>query len=334
MATAGIREVARRAGVSPGTVSNVLNRPERVAPRTRERVQRAMRDLGFVRHGSAATLRAGHSRTVGLSVTDIGDPFLADLAAGVEEAASRLGYAVILGSSAGSPAKEERTLLTLAEQRVRGVLITPAGEDPGPLDRLRARGIGVVLLDRPACRPDQCAAMIDEVAGGRLAVAHLLDRGARRIAHVTGPRRLRRYRDRHAGAVQAVRAAGPGSGAALSVLELPEASVRAGRQAAARLLADGPPDAVFCATDQLALGLLGGLVQAGVRVPEEVALIGYGDGGSAAACPVSLSTVRRPARELGRTALRLLLEECDDPRGHVHRQVALHPELVVRESTR
>lgn len=334
MATASIREVARRAGVSPGTVSNVLNRPERVAPRTRERVQRAIRDLGFVRHGSASTLRAGHSRTIGLSVTDLGDPFFLGVAAGIEDATSRLGYAMILGNSAGSQAKEERNLLLLAEQRVRGVLITPVGDDPGRLDRLRDRGIGVVLVDHPAHRPDQCSAAIDDVAGGRTAVAHLLERGARRIGHVTGPLRVRRHRERHEGAVQALRAAALDPGAALQVLETPEPTARAGRHAAERLLAGRSlPEAVFCATDQLALGLLRGLLRAGVRVPEDVALIGYGDSGSAAACPVSLSTIRQPVAELGRIAVRLLLEECGDPPGHVHRQLTLRPELVVREST-
>ncbi|WP_449062653.1 LacI family DNA-binding transcriptional regulator [Planomonospora algeriensis] len=125
MTTVSIKEVAARAGVSPGTVSNVLNRPAKVAAATRERVEEAIRELGFVRHGSASTLRAGHSRTLGLSVIDIGNPFFTDVAAGIEDAASERGYAVILGNSAGSRAKEERNLRVLAEQRVRGVLIIP-----------------------------------------------------------------------------------------------------------------------------------------------------------------------------------------------------------------
>src|SRR3954468_19304064 len=127
MAPVSIKEVAARAGVSPRTVSNVLNRPEKVAPPTRERVERAVRELGFVRHGSASSLRAGHSRTIGLSVIDIGNPFFTDVATGVEDMASELGYAVILGNSAGNLVKEERNLLVLSEQRVRGVLITPSG---------------------------------------------------------------------------------------------------------------------------------------------------------------------------------------------------------------
>ncbi|MFD0659895.1 LacI family DNA-binding transcriptional regulator [Thermocatellispora tengchongensis] len=115
-----IKDVAARAGVSPGTVSNVLNRPEKVAASTRTRVERAISELGFVRHGSASSLRAGHSRTIGLSVIDIGNPFFTDVAAGVEDVASDRGYAVILGNSSGDRMKEQRNLLVFAEQRVRG----------------------------------------------------------------------------------------------------------------------------------------------------------------------------------------------------------------------
>ncbi|MEW9531465.1 LacI family DNA-binding transcriptional regulator [Microbispora sp. NPDC049125] len=333
MAPVSIKEVAARAGVSPGTVSNVLNRPEKVAPPTRERVERAVRELGFVRHGSASSLRAGHSRTIGLSVIDIGNPFFTDIAAGVEEVASELGYAVILGNSAGDLSKEERNLLVLAEQRVRGVLITPSGEDPAPLERIRERGIHLVLVDHPAHRHDQCSVAVNDVAGGSMAVAHLLGRGARRLAYVSGPLSIRQCQDRLAGARQAVRQAGLDPAVALTELSLPALNARYGQQAAAELLGSGLPDAVFCANDLLALGLLRGLLQAGVRVPDDVALIGYDDIDFAAASAVSLSSIRQPTHRLGRIATRLLLDECDNPAGHVHQQIMFQPELVVREST-
>src|SRR5438045_2373678 len=111
----GIKQVAEQAGVSPGTVSNVLNRPERVAPATRLRVEQVIRELGFVRNGSASTLRAGQSSTIGLMVLDLGNPFFTDVARGVEDVASERGYAVILSSSSSSAEREERNLLVLAE---------------------------------------------------------------------------------------------------------------------------------------------------------------------------------------------------------------------------
>ncbi|MEU4834387.1 LacI family DNA-binding transcriptional regulator [Streptosporangium sp. NPDC023615] len=334
MGDVGIRQVALAAGVSPGTVSNVLNRPERVAAGTRERVVRAVRELGFVRHGSASTLRAGHSRIIGLSVIDIGNPFFTGVAAGAEDAAGELGHAVILGNSAGSPAKEERTLRAFAEHRVRGVLITPSGEDTRPLDGLRAYGIGVVLLDRPAYRPGQCSVSVDDVAGGRLAAGHLLGRGARRVCHVTGPAGVRRCRDRERGARLALASAGLDPRTALRTVRAPAMTARAGQEVAHGLLRSGrPPEAIFCANDMLALGVLRVLLQAGVDVPGDVALIGYDDIDFAAASAVSLSSIRQPAYRLGQIATRLLLDECADPAGHAHRQIMFQPELVVREST-
>ncbi|MDH2424540.1 LacI family DNA-binding transcriptional regulator [Sphaerisporangium sp. TRM90804] len=330
-----IKQVAAQAGVSPGTVSNVLNRPYKVAAGTRSRVEEVIAELGFVRHGSASTLRAGHSRTIGLSVIDIGNPFFTDVAAGVEDMASTLGYAVILGNSSGDRRKEERNLRVFAEQRVRGLLITPSDEDPGRLDALRARGISVVLVDHPAHRPDQCSVAVNDLAGGRLAAGHLLDGGAARLAYVTGPLTIRQCLDRRRGAEQALAAAGLDPARALEVVEMPAMNAKAGQLAAELLLSGGgPPAAVFCANDLLALGLLRGLLQAGVRVPGDVALIGYDDIDFAAASAVSLSSVRQPTYKLGRIATELLLDECDNPETHAHQQVMFQPELIVRESTR
>ncbi|MGV9773974.1 LacI family DNA-binding transcriptional regulator [Streptosporangium sp. NPDC003464] len=335
MSSVSIKDVAARAGVSPGTVSNVLNRPEKVAESTRVRVEGAIRELAFVRHGSASSLRAGHSRTIGLSVIDIGNPFFTDVAAGVEEGASERGYAVILGNSSGDRLKEERNLLVFAEQRVRGVLITPAGANLTRLDRLREHGISVVLVDHPAERADQCSVAVNDVTGGALAVSHLLSGGAGRITYVTGPLTVRQCLDRRTGAERALAAAGRDPGEALVEIETDAMNARAGQAAAEKMIFEGRlPDAVFCANDLLALGMLRGLLQAGVRVPEDVALIGYDDIDFASASAVSLSSIRQPTHRLGRVATELLLDECDNPESHAHQQIMFQPELVVRESTR
>ncbi|GAA4615176.1 LacI family DNA-binding transcriptional regulator [Actinoallomurus liliacearum] len=332
MVTVGIKEVAQRAGVSPGTVSNVLNRPERVAATTRARVQQAIRELGFVRNGSAATLRAGQSRAIGLVVLDVGNPFFVEVARGVEDVVSDRDHAVILCNSGESPGREARNLRVLAEQRVRGVLITPADEDLSLLEDLRERGVAVVLVDHPATG-DVCSVSVDDVAGGDLAVTHLLDRGAERLAYVTGPLGIRQCTERRKGARRALRTAGRPA-RALEDVVVPEMNASGGRLAAEKLLAGGLPDAIFCANDLLALGVLRALSQAGVRVPDDVALIGYDDIEFSSAAAVPLSSIRQPTYQLGKIATELLLEECDDPRGHAHQQIMFQPELVVRESSR
>ncbi|GAB2832738.1 LacI family DNA-binding transcriptional regulator [Actinoallomurus bryophytorum] len=331
MVTVGIKEVAQRAGVSPGTVSNVLNRPERVAAATRSRVEQAIRELGFVRNGSASTLRAGQSRAVGLVVLDVGNPFFVEVARGVEDVVSDRDHAVILCNSGESPEKESRNLRVLAEQRVRGVLITPAADDTSDLLRLRDRGVAVVLVDHPASG-DICSVAVDDVAGGELAVRHLIEGGARRIAFVSGPRAIRQCSDRRRGAVRALESAGlPAE--SLADIVVPEMTAQGGRLAGRTLLDEGLPDAVFCANDLLALGVLRVLSQAGVRVPKDVTLIGYDDIEFSSAAAVPLSSVRQPTYQLGKIATELLLDECDDPEGHAHQQIMFQPELVVRESS-
>jgi LacI family transcriptional regulator len=331
MVTVGIKEVAQRAGVSPGTVSNVLNRPERVAAATRSRVEQAIRELGFVRNGSASTLRAGQSRAIGLVVLDVGNPFFVEVARGVEDVVSDRDHAVILCNSGESPEKESRNLRVLAEQRVRGVLITPAADDTSDLLRLRDRGVAVVLVDHPASG-DVCSVAVDDVAGGEMAVRHLIEGGARRLAFVSGPRAIRQCSDRRRGAVRALESAGlPAE--SLADIVVPEMNAHGGRLAGRELLGEGLPDAVFCANDLLALGVLRVLSQAGVRVPQDVTLIGYDDIEFSSAAAVPLSSIRQPTYQLGKIATELLLDECDDPEGHAHQQIMFQPELVVRESS-
>jgi LacI family transcriptional regulator len=331
MVTVGIKDVARRAGVSPGTVSNVLNRPERVAAETRSRVERAIRELGFVRNGSASTLRAGQSRAIGLVVLDVGNPFFVEVARGVEDVVSDRDHAVILCNSGESPDKEARNLRVLAEQRVRGVLITPAGDDTSGLRRLHERGVAVVFVDHPASG-EVCSVAVDDVAGGELAVGHLIANGARRLAFVSGPAAIRQCSDRRRGALRALETAGLPPDALTDVM-VPEMNAHGGRIAAETLLDEGLTDAVFCANDLLGLGVLRTLLQAGVRVPGDVALIGYDDIEFSSAAAVPLSSIRQPTYQLGKIATELLLEECDDPSGHAHQQIMFQPELVVRESS-
>jgi LacI family transcriptional regulator len=317
-----------------GTVSNVLNRPDTVSEGTRQRVLDAIAALGFVRNESARHLRAGHSRTIGLVVLDIANPFFTDVARGVEEAANAAGLAVILCNSDDRPAKEAAHLDVLAEHAVQGVLITPTPELSPALGALRDRGVPVVLVDRRAPAPDQCAVAVDDVLGGRLAADHLLERGHRRIAFVGGDPRLPQVQERLEGVALAVREM-TGGDDALTVLSPQTLTVAGGREAGEQIIglpAARRPTAAICANDLLALGLLQEMVRHGVRVPDDLAIVGYDDIDFAAAAAVPLSSVRKPRHELGRRAAELLLDEA---RGadHRHEQLLFEPQLVVRESS-
>ncbi|HEV2783024.1 MAG TPA: substrate-binding domain-containing protein [Actinophytocola sp.] len=331
---ASIKDVAERAGVSIGTVSNVLNRPEKVAATTREQVLAAIAELGFVRNSSAAQLRAGTSRSLGLIVLDMANPFFQDVAKGVEDVATELGYALMLCNTDERASRENWYLQVLEEQRVRGVLITPVSVSSERLDALRRRGTPTVLVDRHDPRGDCCSVAVDDIAGGEIAGAHLTSLGHRRIAFVTGPLSLRQCADRLAGLRRAVTAAGLDPDRAIEVVEAPALKARIGYEHARKLFESGTDvQAAFCANDLLALGVLRAAVSTGRRVPDDIALLGYDDIEFAADAAVPLSSVRQPTVQIGRTAARLLLEECDSPTTHAHQQVMFKPELVVREST-
>ncbi|MFJ4768147.1 LacI family DNA-binding transcriptional regulator [Streptomyces uncialis] len=330
----GIKDVARAAGVSVGTVSNVINRPDLVSEETRNRVRSVIEELGFVRSESARQLRAGRSRMMALLVLDLGNPFFVDVARGAERAARAAGLGVMVCDSAQSAAEEAEYLGLFAEQRVRGVLLTPADATGANIAAFRRHGIPFVLVDRVSEGTRECSVSVDHVAGAALAVRHLTRSGHRHIAYVSGPQELRQVRDRREGARQALTEAGLPPDA-LRELPTQRLDVAAGRDAGARLLALAErPTAVFCANDLLALGVLQAVFAAGTRVPGELAIVGYDDIEFASAAAVPLTSVRQPAAEMGALAAGLLLEETDSPASHRHRRVVLPPELVVRDSTR
>jgi LacI family transcriptional regulator len=331
---ASVRDVAAAASVSVGTVSNVLNRPDKVAPETVARVLAAIDDLGFVRNDAARQLRAGRSRSIGLIVLDVRNPFFTEVARGAEDRAAEEGMTILLGNSDENADRERSYLDSFEEQRVLGVLVTPLTDDVSRLQRLHGRGTPVVLVDRVSEDGDLSSVSVDDVVGGELAVGHLIETGRRRIAFVGGPLSIRQVADRLAGARRAIAGA---TDAALEVVETASPTVLDGRAAGESIRERPPaerPDAVFAANDLLAMGVLQAFNMLGsVRVPDDIALIGYDDIDFAAAAVVPLSSIRQPAPLIGHTAVDLLLKEASDAE-HSPEQVVFQPELVVRDSTR
>ena len=330
----GIKDVARQAGVSVGTVSNVINRPEMVSEETRHRVRSVIERLGYVRSESARQLRAGRSRIIALLVLDMGNPFFVDVARGAERAARAAGLGVMVCNSAQSSAEEADYLGLFAEQRVRGVLLSPTDATGRNLTAFRRHRIPFVLVDRVAEGAAECSVSVNDVRGGELAAAHLLAAGHRSLAYVSGPPHLLQVRDRRAGALRALAAAGLPADA---LLDLPteRLDVAAGRDAGARLLgrADAPHRRLLRQRPAGPRCAAGGL-RRGPEHPRDLAIVGYDDIEFAAAAAVPLTSVRQPAVRMGALAAGLLLEETDgEASGHVHQRVVLEPELVVRDST-
>jgi LacI family transcriptional regulator len=270
-------------------------------------------------------------------VMDIGNPFFTDVLRGVEDSVQGRGYHVQASNSALLIERESEQLRVLEQQRVGGVLWAPIS---GPSDRgdaLRRRGIPVVIVDRAGDGTGYCSVSVDDVEGGRLATDHLLSLGHTSIALVGGPGTLHQVRDRRLGAE--IARSQHGSAASLLIVSTDSTDSSAGVVAADQLV--GLPDserptAVFAMNDLLAIGLLQGFVTHGLRVPEDVALIGYDDISFAASAAVPLSSVRQPRAALGARGVELLIEEMDavdHDLPHEHQSVRFTPELVVRRST-
>lgn len=324
-----MRDVARLADVSMATVSNVLNQPAIVKPRTRERVERAIAQLDFVPNSAARHLAAGRSKSIGLVLLDLANPYFLAVARGVEDVAADAGYVVMLFNSADSPEREERALRVLLEQRVSGVLMSPVGTRSTSVSRLRDDGINVVLFDRGGAS-GECSVAVDDQQGGRLATEHLLESGHRRLVFVGGASHVRQHSARLKGAKLALRNAGIDDDIPIIRDEM---TMEGGRRAAARILDMDPrPTAVLCGNDLYAVGVEQGLLAAGVRIPEEVSIVGYDDVEMAAVTAVPLTSVQQPMYAMGRTATELLISEIENPE-HQHERIQFTPRLVPRASS-
>ncbi len=328
-----LRDVARAAGVATGTVSNVLHNPEKVAPETRARVEQAIVDLGYVPNAAAQQLSRGRSGSVGLLVLDIRNPFFSELATGVEDMAADLGITVLLASSAELADRERLHLERFEQSRMDGILITPVGATTKQLKGIRDRGTPIVLLDRLAASTGFSSVAVDDVEGGRLAGQHLLDAGCRRIAFVGGPLALEQVRNRLAGIEKVARR----RSAQVTHLATSRMTAEEGRRVGLEIVAMAPaerPDGVFAANDVLGLAVLQALLLGGIRVPEEVAVIGYDDISFASLASVPLSSVRQPTYQMARRAMEMLAAMiAEGGPADVAEHVVFIPELVARAST-
>jgi LacI family transcriptional regulator len=331
---ATLADVAARAGVSSATVSRVLNGNYPVAENTRARVLTAVAELHYVVNAHARALAASTSDVIGVVVNDISDPFFGSMAAGVQAEAAQEDLLAVICSTAGSPQEELRYVRLLLRQRVRCIVLTGGHqEDPGYLRELAEllrhaadAGTAVVLCGRPTVpETDAVALDFDDHWGAREATRHLLGLGHRRIACVQGPAGNSTARARLAGYREAMTAAG------LEPQITPGGFDReSGREAALRLLAgESRPTAVLAANDLAAFGVLAAARDHGLRVPDDLSVIGYDDIAFAADAFPALTTVRLPLVEAGSRAGRVAAGLVPTAGGTVH---TLRPEVILRDS--
>ncbi|MBF8186128.1 LacI family DNA-binding transcriptional regulator [Nonomuraea sp. K274] len=325
-----IYDVASRAGVSTATVSRVLNGASTVDPALASRVRAVVAELGYERNALARNLRLSSTKLWAVIISDIGNPFFTSLVRGVEDVAQEAGHSVVLCNSDEDAAKEAAYIKAALADRMAGVIISPSARAAG-INQLVKSATPTVVIDRVVGTAPVDTVLVDNEHGAELATEHLITSGYRRVACVTGPRRLFTAARRLRGYRAALRRGG---------VDYDETLVRyadfreaGGREAMRSLLTEEhPPDAVFVANNLMTVGALDALVQADVRIPKDFGVVGFDDIPWAHLVRPSLTTVSQPTYDLGRAAARLLLERVRDP----HRApstVKLKTRLQVRGSS-
>jgi LacI family transcriptional regulator len=329
---ATIRDVARHAGVSAGTVSNVLNRPSYVSAAVRQRVLDSIAELNFTPITSARKFRPGRERTLGLAVADLGNPFFVDVTLAANDEAKSLGVGVVIVHNSLDATREEQNLNVLIQQRVHGIIITPVEDENVRLEQLAEQGVPIVYVDRISGDRPCCWVRTNDIAGGQIAGEHLMEQGHRRVLYAGGTRISHQVDARFEGFRRAISS----GGGEVERLETESWGLSDGAKVAENLLSRPPehrPTAVMCANDLIGLGLMQSLSLNGVRIPEDIALVGFDDLEWAGAAVIPMSSVRQQREQLGRRAVQLLMDEVLNPETHVHVHEELEPTLIVRNSS-
>lgn len=329
-----LSEVARKAGVGTTTVSRVINGGNRVDPKTLARVRRAIEALGYMPNQAARILKGHRTKTIGLIIPSIADPFFASCAEAAQVIARTHDSLLIVTTTHNEPDAEIESVKVLMQHQTDGLIIAPADSDNSALRNVLARAsVPVVALDRPLLHSSIPFVLADNFAGANLATQHLLGHGYRRIVCLTGETSLYTIRERISGYRQAIESAGLPAIIDTSVTDYPSVE-----QAIRVLLASPhPPDAIFTLKNSITINAFEAMLKLGVAIPDSVALLGYDDFELADTVRPSITVVRQPIDEIGRMAAEILFQQlrpgsrarADDDRP---RQVQLGTRLIRRNS--
>jgi LacI family transcriptional regulator len=329
---ATIRDVAKRAGVAPITVSRVVNNSGYVSEKTRARVEAAIADLEYVPNVLARSLRSRRTNTLALILSDISNPFWTTVARGVEDAASDAGFNVILCNTDESEVEQDKYLRVLLQKQVDGVLLVPARSALEPIQFVQSQDTPVVVLDRLIPNAQADTVRGDSEEGGYQLTRLLLSLGHRRIAVLSGPQGVSTAEDRVAGYQRALTEAGLDVDPAL--VYYGQFSLESGYTMTQQMLAVTPrPSGLFAGNNFIAIGALRALRDAGLQVPEDLALVGFDDLPADLVVDPFLTVAAQPAYEMGRQATELLLARLSGEAPEAYQEIVLPTEIIVRQSS-
>jgi LacI family transcriptional regulator len=326
-----MKQVAERAGVSTSTVSHVINNTRIVSADVRARVLEVIAELRYIPSAVARSLKNDKTHTIGMMVPNNSNPYFAELIQGIEDAAFKVGYNVILCNAYDDPKKQAAYLRVLMEKRIDGLILVASGADAELGGLLAAQQIPIVLVDREVAGVEADFIESDHEEGGYLATRHLLELGHRDIACVSGPTDLLPSRDRVAGYLRALKEAGVRF--RLDCLVRSDFTGEGGFAAFKQLLGLAHrPTAIFASNDLMAIGGLCAASEARVRVPEELSVVGYDDIALASYATPRLTTIAQPKYDMGQRITHVLIERIMGGATPVSRE-RLATKLVLRQST-
>lgn len=327
-----IADVARKCGVGSMTVSRVVNGGQLVSPRTAARVRAAIRKLGYEPNEAARILKGQSPRTIGLIVPDLADTFFSICAHAVQQMAAKHGYTTLLLASERDSESEAKELTMMKSRNVAGILIVPSNPNcVTQLQELRARGIPVVMLDRTFPGLDAGEVTVENSEGARKAVHHLIDHGHNRVMCVGYDSQFNSIGQRIEGYEKAMTEAG-----FRPQFVVVEEGAAVGAKVLQKLRLPKPPTALFCLNNVTTIQVLQTFQKENIRVPEDVAIVGFDDFELASLLAVPLTAVRQPAAQLGQSATRILLDWIRRSPGldsrSLHAHIVLPTELIIRRS--
>ena len=330
-----IHHLAKELKISASTVSRALNDNDRISEETRKRVQQKAIEMGYRPNVLAANLRSKRSMTIGVVVPRIDRYFFSSAISGIEDFAWTKGFSVIISQSNDLLIKEANCVRTLYNNRVDGLIISISmqTDDDKHLRLFSDRNIPILFFDRfcPTIMSDRI--LVDDFNSGYKITSHLIERGCKRIAHIAGPELLNIYKDRKDGYLKALNDVG--IPIPEGYLEVTGLTKEEGKQAFSRLMSlPNPPDGVFCGNDTTALSALEYCQKYQLRVPEDVALVGFSDEPFSSAVTPSLSTVKQPGYEMGFLAAQKIIHRIENINSVIpFEEIVLPAQLIIRNSS-